>query len=609
MSLSRMKFLAAVAVGGAASLVQGAVLEIAAGDVVALTNALSTYSTSATTLKLAPGDYDLTGIQMEEEGSDYGKTHLLVSGVHITGSGEKPEDVRLIGDGTCRVYRMIPNTYAVLKNLTITNGYAKTIEGKPNSKNGGGIYGYPTVTNCVITGCKADGYGGGTYSYTYIRACRIMNNTAYRGGGAYQPNEVINSLVSGNSATHNGGGIYGGDSGWGSAYGSTITGNTSGNAGGGIFKVNTVSNCVISLNVSVNGGGGINGGGGRGSRLAYDCTICSNRTTGTEYTASGAAYEYTLVRGKIFANYARHGGGASYCTLTDVEVYDNCAIGYGGGVYNCDATNCVIRNNFFESSSTGTGANSYGSVLYGCDISGTGVDGGRAVNCEFHDIVNHIVLEGNPYVSDVSWKGHVYYNIPVCTNCLFRDNFVTNYSHSLFCGVSEAKRPGSIVNCTAVSNKYGKTFSYMTTEAFPVQVKNCVFFGNRAFDSDSVQDIRAWENVSPEGLRFANCAYGTAAGLFAAGKTCDIALCADGPMYKFGADGFGADPRFSFKDEAHPFEPRRTSPLLGLGLVEDWMASGTDIRGDGYPRLRDGSADIGCYQCWIKPVGAVISVR
>ena len=588
--------------GTLAMFAHGAVIDINSGDVVALTNALSQYKTSAHTIQLAKGDYDLSGIQMEEDGSEFGKTHLVVSGVKIVGMGESREDVRLIGDGTCRVYRMIKDTYARLQNLTITNGYAKFVEGVANSGHGGGIYGYPTVTNCVITGCRADKNGGGAYGYTYIRVCDILNNSAGgAGGGAFKPNYVINSLVRGNHASSDGGGIHG--DGIGSASDTDVIENTSGGTGGGISKVQTVTNCIIALNTSVHGGGGLYASPGT-TRFAYDCTICSNKSTGAEYTASGAVYGYNTFRGKVFDNYARHGGGASYAILTDVEIYNNYAIGYGGGVYNSTATNCVIRDNFH-----GTGGNSYGSVLYGCDISGTGVNGGRAVNCEFHDIINGSVLTNHPFISNTSWSGHVYCNTPVCTNCLFRNNIIPDYSYTMFCGVNDPKRSGFLVNCTVVSNKYGRTFGYMASETYPVYVKNCVFVWNQGHDTTAFRDIHSWEYVSSNGLRFANCAYGTATGRFAAGQISDLADSSDGPMYKFGTDRFPSDPGFAFKDAVHPFEPKRTSALRGLGAVENWMADATDIRGDGFPRLRDGIVDIGCYQCWIMPIGTVLSIR
>jgi hypothetical protein len=55
------------------------------------------------------------------------------------------------------------------------------------------------------------------------------------------------------------------------------------------------------------------------------------------------------------------------------------------------------------------------------------------------------------------------------------------------------------------------------------------------------------------------------------------------------------------------YTPRYTSPLRGKGLVFDWMAGSEDIAGN--PRLREGLADIGAYQCWIKPPWTTIVVR
>jgi hypothetical protein len=53
--------------------------------------------------------------------------------------------------------------------------------------------------------------------------------------------------------------------------------------------------------------------------------------------------------------------------------------------------------------------------------------------------------------------------------------------------------------------------------------------------------------------------------------------------------------------------------LLGLAKVAGWMNDAYDLRGnadDGkYRRLRDGSADLGCYQCWYDPLGTRLVVR
>ena len=52
------------------------------------------------------------------------------------------------------------------------------------------------------------------------------------------------------------------------------------------------------------------------------------------------------------------------------------------------------------------------------------------------------------------------------------------------------------------------------------------------------------------------------------------------------------------------------SPARGKGVVMDWMTDALDIRQDpAFPRLRDGAVDIGCYQCWLDPVGLWFSIR
>ena len=73
---------------------------------------------------------------------------------------------------------------------------------------------------------------------------------------------------------------------------------------------------------------------------------------------------------------------------------------------------------------------------------------------------------------------------------------------------------------------------------------------------------------------------------------------------------FAADPKFDAKNVQHPYSLRRSSPALGKGLVQEWMAYATDIRRDGrLSRLLDGKVDIGCYQCHLKPSGTAIVLR
>lgn len=298
-------------------------------------------------------------------------------------------------------------------------------------------------------------------------------------------------------------------------------------------------------------------------------------------------------------------GGVAFCKLMDVNVHDNYAESYGGGLYDCAVTNCIISHNIAT-----TGANAYGSSFVGCDISGTGLQGGSALGCHFHDIYDNAALRCNPY-KEASWTGHAWSGVPVCTNCLFHDIRLVNYSRSLFCGDSTPSRSMQIVNCTIVSNKYGMTFNYTKSETYPAKIINSVFVWNQGYDSTNFQDIHSWENVSSNGMSFVNCAYGTATGRFGAGQPCYIADCADGPLFKFGANGIPLNPRFMLeKDLMHPFALRRHSPLSSCGAYSDWMFSATDIRGEGYPRATEGrKVDIGCYQCWLPAPGMSLFVR
>ena len=556
-----------------------------------LVHLLKTFTTSSEIVELETGDYDLTGIQMEEAGSKYGESHLVISGVQLRGKGDRPEDVRLIGDGSCRVLRMIPETFARVQNLTITNGYAKTISGASDSKHGGGIYGYPTVTNCVIIGCKADGNGGGTYGYTYIRNCQILNNSASQGGGVFQPNEVLNSEVCGNNSSSHGGGIYGNGSG--RVDGSTISRNTAGGAGGGICAVNTVTNSIVSLNSAQSGGGALYSWG-RSTKFAYYCTICSNKTT-----TGGTSQEYTIIGGTNFANYAQNGGGARKCDLRGVRIHDNYATANGGGVDECTVEDCILSNNFAGSN----GPNASNSTLFGCEITGTTCFQSIFDGCSFHDIGQSVSMTGNCYIDTSFTPPYVLNGYVECTNCLFYGNHSSKSDGSLFAGNSGGSRKSHLVNCTIVSNSYAYVFKYFKTDAVRMSVINSVFWGNTLNNGITDCDI-SWDGLTTaEGIFFSHCAYGIS-------NVSGLESYTDGTVYKFGVNGFSSNPKFvGNADAENPFAIKRTSPLRNAGQVFDWMSGSTDIRGEGFMRLRDGKVDIGCYQCWLMPTGLKISVR
>ena len=70
------------------------------------------------------------------------------------------------------------------------------------------------------------------------------------------------------------------------------------------------------------------------------------------------------------------------------------------------------------------------------------------------------------------------------------------------------------------------------------------------------------------------------------------------------------NPRFVDDGSRDSYALKRSSPAFERGLVQDWMTGAFDIRNDeNYPRQRDGKVDIGCYECWLDPVGTKMIIR
>ena len=157
---------------------------------------------------------------------------------NITSSGQSYtvdfDGHKIDGNGNGRVFSISGGT-VILKNGTLTNGYANGDEEPDN--NGGGLYidgGIVTLEAMKVTDNQADLDGGGIYLQSgdlTVTGCEITENSSVKGGGVYShvgPWEytdfygtyqgnypgsftVENTLVSGNTASNLGGGIYGSD--------------------------------------------------------------------------------------------------------------------------------------------------------------------------------------------------------------------------------------------------------------------------------------------------------------------------------------------------------------------------------------------------------------
>ena len=512
-----------------------------------------------------------------------------------------------------------------------------------NTATTGGGCANGTVVGCEIFGNHAR--TGGGVSGSICKNCTITNNVATQNGGGGNAGTYTNCVIAGNSATANGGGLYdtgcvavdcriygntaasGGGCGYGSFTDCTITNNLATGANGGGCYYGAYTNCLIACNsllslsvVSVSGGG-LYGG------VAVGCTIVSN-TVGTLSSDSnsasygGGASGSQIIDSIVGYNQSTGGvlnafaGGLYTGSASNCLIVGNAAWGaeqnQGGGADHTALTNCIVCNNM---AGIGTGLN-YGSV-YGCLISnnvsqtsaaantlrrptrvensiivGTSMMACWAKNCQFVNFTNGAYLaEGE----NIHCSGYIPGGTsPVLlatglsmTNCLIAGNkgLYNLFSCSPTKGVD-------LVNCTIADNEANLTFTY-TTNGIPGIVENCIFVGN-TYQSNP---RNLWYTQAATNLWLSNC-------LIAPGGRATYA-----PAFEVNTitnDNAG----FVGGDGPDRYALRYGSRARGKGLVQDWMTDALDIRRDpAFPRLRDGAVDIGCYQCWLDPIGFSFSIR
>ncbi len=219
------------------------------------------------------GDTVLVRWGLYRENIDYCEKNITIGSRYIiTGDEAYIAETILDGDSCDTVVRFRNIENAVLKGLTIQNGY---------SAFGGGIQcleSNPLITDCVIKNNIAHqnqgGSGGGIYcrgANVEIRNCIIASNSAASGGGIYcmQSNPSIQKSIIISNASIDGAGIYCNES------------------------SPRMTNCTISNNVSDWRGGGI--WGYVGSRPLIVNSIIWSNIPQELYFYSGHAQNNLLV--------------------------------------------------------------------------------------------------------------------------------------------------------------------------------------------------------------------------------------------------------------------------------------------------------------------------
>ena len=495
---------------------------------------------------------------------------------------------------------------------------------------GGGTF-HVYAYNTLIDNNRASSGGGGGYADYRYDGCVISNNTSTgSGGGASNISLATNTVFIGNTASSYGGGVHGTDNDWKKDlkyhfWGCVFTNNFSGFYGGGVYH-GTLHKCTVAGNMATHGGG-------TSLANAYDSRICWN--TAYRGHAGGSYNNYAdciMSNCVFFANIASndtattYGGAVHSGLLEDCEIYGNAVFNtpkntgsgqysgcgvvylaqldrckvhdnysrYYGAIYKCTARDCTLWNNLAEDESH----NAYMSNLIRCDISDGGTYLGTALDSVYHDIggSHTITAENNPLLPNGKTMnvGAISRCYGSFTNCLIRDNGAPNANVVLMFGHSSSFEPGPMVNCTIVSNYIGSTFNTLLSARGKQIVENCAFVDN--FKNANTSSDISLTSVDAGALEFTHSIYGVSSEA--------LSGYSDGTLWKLGEGGLPASPRFAHgMNPAHPYEPRASSPLVGRGLKEDWMETAFDIRGDGFPRLRDGKADIGCYQSYLPASG------
>ena len=317
----------------------------------------------------------------------------LVVSKNLTIRGPGANGPTINGNGTSRVFHILPGTTVTIDGVTITNGRASLDVGAFTASAGGGIYSDHarlTVSNCTVSGNTARfGAGifssakdGGSASLT-VNNSTISNNAAhstrgfdgadgggiFSGGGFFNTGPsgiatltLTNTAVTGNSAEQAGGGVF--NDGFAGSATLTITNSTlSGNSaadnfnddalGGAIFNNGdsgiatlTIKGSTLSDNSANNLGGAVfNDGDGSSSVTPGTANMTVNNCTFSNNSAviggGGGIYSFcgfgntdvTLTNTDLTANVSGFSGGICFQNFL------------GDGTARLTMTSCVVRNN------------------------------------------------------------------------------------------------------------------------------------------------------------------------------------------------------------------------------------------------------------------------
>ena len=326
------------------------------------------------------------------------------------------------------------------------------------------------------------------------------------------------------------------------------------------------------------------------------------------------AFETNCANGRIVI-----GGACSNCRFVGNEVPGGSGVLYGGS-----ASNCVFRDNGLKSRHFGLFAAVTSGAVDACwsDLVDCDCDGGAFMDCtlnrcEIHDITNADVASRGLYCVFLD-NNHV-------TNCLVRDIHMdgvnANGLVNIRSGAAEVTKhrfvSSTFVNDTFVhytvgmadvsGDNKGSIYSFSVSGTSPVLMANCLLIDGRNQYNAHREISCGTANVN---FSIANTVVGAINfGDFTKTSYASTGGDLGGNRIDNAISNYGFVGDKAAKKNAPEYSLLRTSPYRDYADgVGTFAAGALDLAGR--PRVDDnGKVDLGCYQCWIVPVGMTLLIR
>jgi Bacterial Ig-like domain (group 3)/MBG domain (YGX type)/Right handed beta helix region len=432
-----------------------------------------------------------------------------------------------------------------------------------------------TLSYCSVSGNYGVGLATGDGGTTTLKYCSVSTNLSSTavGGlliGKGDTATLTDCSISGNSAGGNGGGLF--NNGTAALTYCSISGNTGIGEGGGLYNSGTatMTHCTVVGNTASGDGGGLVNVGGTAT-LNY-CTLAGNSASGSGAGLANTSGSAALANCIVVGNSASDDGGGVYnlatTTLAECTVEGNTASDFGGGLWNSGAASTMTLTQCTVSGNTATlGAGGLGNVdglstvtestVYGNYTGPSGSGGGSFTGPSGTTILINSTVTGNS--AGVDGGGLYNGGLTRLTNCTISGN-------------------------TAITG--GGVFNSFLYAGSNVTLGNTIIAGNTA--------VIAGPDVAGAFDSLGNNLVGATDGSSGWISSDLVGTVADPDNAQLAPLGDNGGPTLTMALLAG--SPAINSGNVALAVDAKGNTLTTDQRGAGFPRIVDGTVDIGAYE-------------